>query len=238
MRFVFLTIFLFCSTNKVYFHPIKPSPAKYTQESIIEKYASDFYDSLHCSEPAYDIFKKAIMGYLYLKNTNLLDNKKVLTIVDYSKPSKEKRLFVIDLDKKKILFNELVAHAAKTGDEIATSFSNEVNSEKNSLGFYVTGRPYWGKSGYSLKLLGVEKGYNNNAFKRGVVLHRAKDIDRTLDKMDEDKISSKGCIVVNKSTAFKLIDAVKGGSCLFVYFPDQGYLENSIFRKFTSDMLN
>jgi hypothetical protein len=185
----------------------------------------EIYDSLNCKELNYAAFEMAYNGYSYLKKEKLIDNTRFLTIVDFSKPITEQRFFVIDLENREVIFKELVAHAAKSGEIYAKSFSNEVESEKNSIGFYATGRAYWSKTGYSLKLLGLENGFNDNAFARGIALHGAK-------KIHPQK--SKGCLVVLEDVVNQVVGVVENGACLFVYYPDENYLKESIFLNKTN----
>ena len=207
------------------------NPSVKRSEIFLERYASDIYNCLRCNDLDYDIFKMGLKGYFYLKSINELNNSKVLTIVDYNQSALEKRLFVIDLCEKKLLYNEQIAHATNSGKEYAKTFSNKMESEKSSLGFFITGRTYWGTSGYSLKLFGLDNGFNNNAFSRGIVFHGTNGKER-------DDLTSKGCLIVNQEVSSEIIETIKEGSCLFVYFPDKKYLENSIFRKFTPCMMN
>jgi hypothetical protein len=192
-------------------------------------HSKEIYDSLNCKELSYLVFELAYNGYLILNEQKQLNNNRFLTIVDFSKPINEKRFFVIDLKLTQVVYNEPVAHAEKTGMAYAGSFSNEINSEKNSLGFYITGRSFLTKDGYALKLLGLESGYNDNAFARGILLHGTDEI--TTKK-------SKGCFVISNRVCLGVVEMIKGGSCFFVYYPDEIYLGKSIFNGGTARFIH
>ena len=118
-----------------------------------------------------DAFDYAMKGYNYLSDKKLLHNQNIVTIIDFSKPSDQKRLFIIDIQKGEVLFNTLVAHGQNSGLRYATNFSNAGRSHQSSLGFYIAKETYMGNNGYSLRLQGCEKGINDQAYKRAVVLH-------------------------------------------------------------------
>ncbi|WP_205513173.1 murein L,D-transpeptidase catalytic domain family protein [Longitalea arenae] len=188
------------------------------------------YDSLHLDAAGLSkkIFTMALKGMAKLvRSKQIKDN--LLAIVDFSQPSVNKRLYVIDLNACQLLFNTWVAHGMKTGKEKAVSFSNKPASNKSSLGFYVTGYAYQGSNGYSLKLKGMEKGINDYAMRRGIVIHGA-------DYVNEDLINSQGyigrswgCPAVAPELSQQLIDLLKEGSCLFIYHPSTAYLSRSQF---------
>ncbi len=174
-----------------------------------------------------DAFKKALIGYEKLKKQGVLKNNKLLTIVDFSKPSNEKRMFVLDLDAKKLLYNTWVAHGKNSGEKFAQKFSNKPESLQSSLGFYSTTDTYIGKHGYSLKLKGLEAGFNNYAEERAIVIHAA-------DYVSEQFIHTKGflgrswgCPALPQKLNKPIIDCIKNGSCLFVYSSNANYLKSS-----------
>lgn len=170
--------------------------------------------NLGLTKEAYDY---AIKGYNYLLNSGKLTKGQTLTIVDFSLPSSAKRLFVIDLDNKKILFNTYVAHGRNSGKEYANSFSNAPESNKSSLGFYITKGTYNGAHGYSLKLEGEEKGINDNALSRAIVMHSADYVNKNLIKSQGYIGRSLGCPAISKELYKPIIETIKGGSCLFIY---------------------
>ncbi len=172
-------------------------------------------------------FNYALKGYQYLLQKNMLHNTGVITIVDYSQASSEKRLFVLDLNEGKILFQTLVAHGRNTGYIYAKDFSNAASSLKTSLGFYITANTYTGSNGYSLKLMGCEKGINDKAMQRAIVMHGA-------DYATEDFLNhngylgrSHGCPAVPEKMSKEIIDVIKNGSCMFLYYPAQKYTRTS-----------
>lgn len=180
------------------------------------------------AKPEPELFEKAFVGYIDLKlNGNFRSDKNILTIIDFRRSSKEKRLWVVDLDRKKVVYNLHVAHGENSGKEYALYFSNEISSHKSSLGFYETGKTYIGKNGLSLKLKGLEKEFNSNAFERYIVLHGADYAE--AEYLEEYGIlgNSKGCPAVSQKNHKELIEYTKEGTCLLIYFPDINYLEGS-----------
>jgi hypothetical protein len=171
----------------------------------------------------FNVFKIAMDGY------NLIEvpNKKLLSIIDYSKPSTEKRLFIIDIENHKLLYNTLVAHGKKSGYVNATKFSNKYGSHKSCLGFFRTGYSYYGKRGYSLQLEGLERGINDNAKLRGIVIHGAKYVDERLANGNGVIGRSWGCPAVSKKLSREIINLLKGGSLLYIYANDEIYKEKS-----------
>lgn len=172
------------------------------------------------------VFEMALRGMEKLKR-NARIHQDVLSIVDFSKPSTEKRLFVIDLENSALLFHTWVAHGRNSGVERANSFSNKPRSKKSSLGFYVTGQTYQGSNGYSLKLLGLESGFNSNAFQRAIVLHGADYVNESFIESQGYIGRSQGCPAVASELSESLINSIKEGSCLFIYHPSSLYLRTS-----------
>ena len=169
------------------------------------------------------VFDKALRGYLYLRYTNEISNTQFLTVLDFSKQSSQKRLWVLDLNSKQVVFNELVAHGKYSGDKFASSFSNRSNSKKSSLGFYVTGQPYNGRHRYSLKLRGLEPGFNSNAFARGIVMHGANYVSQEIAEAQQSVGRSFGCPAVAQDVNRYIVDLIQGGSCMFIYHPQAYY---------------
>jgi hypothetical protein len=163
-------------------------------------------------------FTKALKGFYKLKEKGLI-KKDILTLIDFSLSSNVKRLWVIDLASKTILFQSLVAHGRNTGEEFANSFSNAANSLKSSLGFYTTGEVYNGKHGLSLRLDGLEKGINDNARNRGVVMHAADYVSNSFVKNNKRLGRSQGCPAVPVGLSKEIISTIKDKSCLFIYHP-------------------
>jgi hypothetical protein len=175
----------------------------------------------------FDVFKIAMEGY----NNIDASNKRLLSIIDYSKPSSEKRFFVIDVENRKLLYNTLVAHGKKSGYVNATKFSNKYGSHKSSLGFFRTENSYYGKRGYSLQLDGLEKGINDNARRRGIVIHGANYVSERIASGNGVIGRSHGCPAVSKKISKEIINLLKGGSLLYIYADDEGYKETSVIAK-------
>jgi hypothetical protein len=191
------------------------------------------YNAIHFGDserPQFDVFEKALAGYQLLAQSGKISNKEVLTIIDFRRSSNEKRLWVIDLKEKKILFHTLTAHGRNTGNLFAESFSNVPNSNQSSLGFYITGQKYIGKHGVSLKLHGVEKGINDMAEARAIVMHGADYVSDSYIKKYGRLGRSFGCPAVPMGLHEELIPILAGGTCLFIYYPDARYLAKTEFN--------
>ncbi|WP_276134424.1 murein L,D-transpeptidase catalytic domain family protein [Polluticoccus soli] len=171
-------------------------------------------------------FELAAKGYEKLKGAHRLGNERYLTIVDFSQSSRAKRFYLIDMISKKLVTNTFVAHGKNTGVDQANSFSNVPSSNKSSLGFYLTKGTYSGKHGTSLKLSGIEKGFNDNAEARAIVVHAA-------DYVNAGRVNSaymgrsQGCPALPNDVAAEVIDKIKNGSAMFLYYPEQAYLNGS-----------
>jgi len=214
--------------------PANPSAGTLAEGDVPVKNAGSLYDSLHLQELGLsrNAFEYAMKGHQQLLASRKLNNEKLLSIVDFSLPSSKKRLFILDLENKKMLFNTYVAHGRNSGKEMAHAFSNEPESNKSSLGFYVTGDTYIGKHGFSLRLLGEEKGINDNANNRAIVMHSAAYVSEGAIKMQGFIGRSLGCPALPENIYKPIIDKIKNGSCLFLYSPDPYYASHSnILRK-------
>ncbi|TDF83273.1 murein L,D-transpeptidase catalytic domain family protein [Pseudomonas sp. H9] len=154
---------------------------------------------------------------------------KLLTVIDYSKASRDKRLWVFDLNARKLLFEEWVAHGKNSGADVPTAFSNTPNSFKSSIGLYQTGQTYSGKHGRSLRLEGLEPGFNDNSMSRAIVMHAAAYADPKVVPGLGRLGRSQGCPAVRPAIAGKLIDTLKRGSYVFAYYPQQDWLKKSRF---------
>lgn len=172
-------------------------------------------------------FYYAFKGYNYFLQKGLLNKTNIITIVDFSQPSTQKRLYVLDIISGKILFNTLVAHGRNSGHEYATQFSNSNRSHQSSLGFYITMGTYVGGNGYSLKLNGYDKGFNDHAYKREIVLHGADYVSENFINSNGFLGRSYGCPAVPFEFHKEIIDCIKDGSCLFLYYPSKKYLAAS-----------
>ena len=152
-----------------------------------------------------------------------------LTIIDYSKASVEPRLWVLDLKTRQLLYEELVSHGQGSGGNYATKFSNTPDSHQTSLGLFITDTTYVGRNGYSLRLDGLDKGFNDRARQRAIVMHGAPYVNAAITKNLGRLGRSHGCPAVSDRVARELIDRVKGGSLVFAYYPDREWLSKSTF---------
>ena len=239
--------FVFAKTKPV----VAIKPAENKSQTFIPKYpsqlftpvktaniATGIYDSLRLNLMglSQQAFHCAMQGFDYLVKAGKITNDRIISIVDFSEPSYKKRLFVIDLGKHKVVFNTYVAHGINSGKEYAKQFSNRPESNKSSLGFYETMDTYNGKNGYSLHLLGLEKGINDNADSRAIVMHGA-------DYVSEDAIQSQGyigrswgCPAVSERLHKPIINKIKNGTCLFIYSPNKNYRLHSKILKEATEM--
>ena len=157
------------------------------------------------------------------------DEPATLTVIDFSRPSTEKRLWVFDLRSRALLFEEVVSHGRGSGRTMATAFSNRPDSNMSSLGLFRTGEAYVGKNGYSLRLDGLEPGINDRARERAIVMHGAPYVNEATARTNGYLGRSLGCPAVRPEIAQRLIDTVKGGSLLFAYYPDREWLRASSY---------
>jgi hypothetical protein len=174
----------------------------------------------------FQVFDAALTGYF---STDRIRKKNILTIIDFSKSSTTRRCYVIDMDKRKLIYNCLVAHGRNSGDNFADSFSNEPESLKSSLGFYLTAETYSGKHGYSLRLDGLEKSFNDNARSREIVIHGADYVSQEFIDAHGRLGRSWGCPALPVEITKEVIDKISDGSCLFIYGKDENYFKNSSY---------
>ncbi|MBV7490609.1 MULTISPECIES: murein L,D-transpeptidase catalytic domain family protein [Pseudomonas] len=158
-----------------------------------------------------------------------------LAVIDYSLPSTEQRLWVFDLKRRKLLFHELVAHGRNSGENMATLFSNRNESHATSIGLFRTQQSYLGQNGYSLRMEGLEPGFNDNAFDRAIVIHGAPYVSPVLARANGRIGRSLGCPAVRPAIAHRLIDSMKDGQLLFSYYPDQRWLKSSSYINCSGD---
>lgn len=231
LLFVLLISFSFISAR---FKPTENIKAIATTKIVsdsseVSSVKTVLYDSLQLQNLGLSkqAFIEGVKGYNYLRSQGKLNNDHILSIADFSLPSNEKRLFVIDMDNYKLLFNTYVAHGRNSGTEYATQFSNSPESNMSSLGFYITRQPYNGEHGLSLKLEGEEKGINDNAENRAIVIHCADYVSDATIKALGYIGRSLGCPALPKKYTKPIIETIKDGSCFFVYSPSQNYLSES-----------
>jgi len=174
-----------------------------------------------------EAFNYAIKGYDYLVEQGKIKKNDLLSIVDFTKPSSVKRLFIIDLKHSRILFNTYVAHGQGSGEKFAKNFSNIPESYQSSLGFYVTSGTYIGKNGYSMNLTGLERGINDKAESRAIVMHGAPYVNESYIRSQGYIGRSWGCPAVPEKLNRPIIETIKDGSCLFLYSNNNFYLSHS-----------
>ncbi len=172
-------------------------------------------------------FQYAYRGYQYLIKKQKLANTGVLTICDLSQSSNKKRLYILYLAENKVLMTTYVAHGRGSGVEYASRFSNNNRSHQSSLGFYTTGTAYYGQHGFSLRLKGLEVGFNDRAIKRNIVIHGATYINDEYLQTNKYMGRSHGCPAVPQNECDEIIDLIKNGTCLFIYHPTKKYLQKS-----------
>ena len=200
--------------------PVEEKPQKIVLD------VKSVYDSLNIKNKIdYSIFQKAYLGYVQITNKN----PGVLIIIDYSKPSNEERFYVLDLNKKKLVYSTRVAHSKNSGLEIPLQFSDDPNSYQSSLGFFVTLGEYNGAYGYSLRLKGLEENINANAEDRAIVIHGGDIVEDEYIKKFGFAGRSLGCPVLPHSLTREIIDFIKHGRVLFIYGNDEEYVDNSAY---------
>lgn len=185
-------------------------------------------ETLSKKAPSLDkkVLKRALTAY-QKASTNGSAKKPILTVIDYSLPSSKERMWIFDIKKEKLLYHTHVAHGKNSGGTVPNHFSNKLSSKETSLGTFVTKDTYYGSKGYSLNLHGLEKGFNDNAYNRRVVIHGAWYVEPTFIKKSGRAGRSWGCPSVAKSMAKPIINTLKGGSVVFAYYPDNNYLSHS-----------
>ncbi len=203
--------------------------ANYSNTQIFDQYVNSAYEKIGLAARGLDsaVFKKALIGYYNLKKTNLISpERQILTIIDFNLKSTQKRLWIVDLASNKVLFNTLVAHGRGSGGDMATSFSNLANSHQSSLGFYITSETYFGKHGLSMKLEGMDKGFNTNARDRAVVVHGADYVSQSFINKTGRLGRSHGCPALPAELTKTIINTIKGQTCMFINGPANDYTSN------------
>ncbi|MEK6372119.1 MAG: murein L,D-transpeptidase catalytic domain family protein [Acidobacteriota bacterium] len=176
-----------------------------------------------------EVLKLALDAAARAVKQGLVKRSNLLTVIDYSIPSSQPRLFVFDLAKRKLLFRELCAHGKNSGDDKASFFSNSPGSLATSLGLFVTADTYTGSNGYSLRLRGLEEGVNDMAWDRAIVMHGAYYVSREAIRALGRLGRSWGCPAVRAEVAQDIIDTIRGGSPVFAYYPEKRWLNASAF---------
>ena len=241
MIYKFLPLFLFTLMSFNSVENVVPKASKEVAEitdpkllaankkAALEAKCKSFYSDIEATNfslPQFESFSKAFEGYEQLKQQGVIESD-ILTIIDFSLSSKEERLWVIDMNTKKVVLQSLVAHGRNSGNEFANQFSNQSESFQSSLGFYLTGETYQGKHGLSLRIDGLEYGINNNARNRAVVVHGADYASESFVKAHGRLGRSQGCPAVPYAVHKELIETIKGKSCIFIYHPSRNYAVKS-----------
>lgn len=200
-------------------------------DSLYHNYLNELYNDTRLNETSlnFTVFERAITGFYNLKKAGKLSNRSILTIADFDQASTKKRLYIIDLNKRSILLNTWVAHGQRSGADEAINFSNQNDSFTSSLGFYVTGEVYFGAHGRSLKLDGMDEGFNNNARMRSIVVHGAPYVSQGTISALGRLGRSQGCPAVAPELADLVINTIGDKTVLFI---------NKSKEKYTSKYLN
>lgn len=209
--------------------PFSYFPVIGEEEDFYEKNLTVFDElDLAAKGLEYEAYDLAIRGLDRLMEEGVIVRPEVISIADFSQPSTKKRLYVIDLENKEVLFNTYVSHGRNSGKVNAEKFSNRMSSFQSSIGFYTTSETYRGKHGYSLRLDGVDKGFNDNARNRAIVIHGADYVNEKLIGSQGYIGRSLGCPAVSMDIHKKLINTIKDGTLFFAYHPSENYLRKSV----------
>ncbi|MCE3238759.1 MAG: hypothetical protein K0R24_1740 [Gammaproteobacteria bacterium] len=183
---------------------------------------------IHAKAPQLNLtaLKLSLTAYQKARQQGL-DTQQLLTVIDYSKPSNERRLWVINLKTNTIVLNTWVAHGKNSGGLNATSFSNNARSLKSSLGVFITENSYIGSHGYSMRIQGLEQGINDNVYHRAVVFHGARYVGADVAKSRGMLGRSWGCMAVGQDTIKPLVDTIKNKTVVVAYYPEPNWLKNS-----------
>lgn len=196
-------------------------------DNTFENNIREIYESLNELSLNREAFYLAMIGYRSLTSKGLVSKDSLLTIIDYSRPSSDNRFYVIDINRRIVVYKTLVAHGRNSGELYANRFSNTVQSHQSALGFYITGSNYDGGQGYSMLLSGVDTGYNDHARARSIVVHGASYATRKYIDRYGRLGRSFGCPALPPDKNASIINLIKDGSVLFSYYPDQEYVSRS-----------
>lgn len=205
--------------------PQQQTVVNIASDSLYNEHISSLYHTAHLDSAGLSeqVFEKALTGFYNLKYSGLLHHKSILTIADFDQESRKKRLYIIDLAQRKMLLNTWVAHGQNSGGDKPAYFSNRISSNQSSIGFYLTGEIYYGKHGRSLKLDGMDKGFNNNARERSIVVHGADYVcQATIDQLGRLG-RSQGCPAVSTKVANEVINTISDKTVLFINNSDVAY---------------
>ncbi|MGP1479776.1 MAG: murein L,D-transpeptidase catalytic domain family protein [Capnocytophaga sp.] len=228
-RYLFLVLLLALSSFLYFANAQKLTKERQLALKKAELNIKDLYNELNAAQYnlSFTAFRYAYIGYQSMRKQRKLNDKDLFSIIDFTKDCNTKRFYTIDLEKMKILYYTYVAHGKKSGERIPTSFSDVVESNKSSIGFYITGDTYNGSNGYSLMLHGDEKGYNSNLAKRSVVIHTADYANENYIARNGRMGRSLGCPVLPENIYKQVINTIKEKTMIFAYYNDAKYLKTS-----------
>ncbi len=213
---------------------INISDAKEVKALAFEDHIANLYQQMDLKslEMNFEAFKSGMVGYYNLLEKRLISNAETLSIIDFQKPSTQKRLYILDLKENKLLYHSLVSHGKNTGNNYAKYFSNKPNSYQSSLGLFRTAETYHGKHGYSLRLDGLENGINHNARDRAIVMHKADYVSESFVNRRGRLGRSWGCPALPVEDSKNIIDQIKDGTCLFIFFDTDEYANESDYQDY------
>jgi len=222
-------------------HSKRLATATVTEDSLYIMHVNKIYTGAHLEKSGLspEVFERALTGFYNLKNSGKIsEDKSILTIADFDQNSTKKRLWIVDLNKDSLLLNTWVAHGSRSGDDLATRFSDVNDSNESSLGFYVTGEVYTGKHGRSLRLDGMDEGYNANARKRSIVVHGASYVSQgTINQLGRLG-RSQGCPAVAPELAEMVINTIEGKTVIFINGSRQSYSSKYLDTHLAANMIN
>jgi hypothetical protein len=211
-----------------------------TAHELLAKYISNVYESAHLGESGltFNVFKKALTGFLNLKTSNKLPQaSSILTVIDFTKSSTEKRMWIINVMDKNLLLNTWVAHGQGSGRYVASRFSDRIESHKSSVGFYVTDEVYYGKHGRSLRLDGMDAGFNIHARAREIVVHAADYVGQNVIEEQGRLGCSLGCPAVAPEVADEVIETIKDKTVMFINGNVRHYYSKYLAEKSAANFL-
>lgn len=208
---------------------------KFPSVKVLDDTLRSLYEAIGLENYDLDfkIFRHGMIGFYSLRQEGKLSDKNLLSIIDFTKSSCDKRFYTIDLENKKVLFHSLVSHGRNTGEDAARNFSNDPNSYQSSLGFYVTGEEYVGSKGYSMRLDGTEAGINDRLRERAVVMHDATYVSEDWVKKYGRLGRSQGCPALPQEISKQVIDTIKHRTAIFAYYDDDTYIKASNYLDLT-----
>jgi hypothetical protein len=212
-----------------------------TARELLEKYIDNIYEAAQLEESGlgFNVFKKAVTGFLNLKIANKTpQNSSILTVVDFTRSSCEKRMWIVDMINKELILNTWVAHGQGSGEDIATRFSDNNESHQSSLGFYLTDDIYFGKHGRSLRLDGMDTGFNSNVRVRAIVVHAA-DYVSQQEIIHQGRIGrSFGCPAVSPRVVEQVIGTIKDKTVMFINGNDDRYTSKYLDEDMAANYVN